>query len=60
MIGLLGSLIRHGVDGDADGDVLRPAREFDAYCGGNSSRNRRCIDRRRRPTYDAAVEQGLV
>jgi hypothetical protein len=29
MIGLLGSLIRHGVDGDADGDILRPAREFD-------------------------------
>jgi hypothetical protein len=29
MIGLLGSLIRHGVDGDSDGDVLRPAREFD-------------------------------
>jgi hypothetical protein len=29
MIGLLGSLIRHGVDGDSDGDVLRPARQFD-------------------------------
>ncbi len=29
MIGLLGSLIRHSVDGDSDGDVLRPSRQFD-------------------------------
>jgi hypothetical protein len=29
MIGLLGSLIRRGVDGDSDGDILRPARQFD-------------------------------
>jgi hypothetical protein len=29
MRGLLGTIIRHGVDGDSDGDVLRPSREFD-------------------------------
>jgi hypothetical protein len=29
MRGLLSTIIRRGVDGDADGDILRPAREFD-------------------------------
>lgn len=29
MRGLLGTIIRRGVDGDTDGDILRPARNFD-------------------------------
>src|SRR6202011_1599680 len=29
MRGLLGTIIRRGVDGDTDGDILRPARQFD-------------------------------
>jgi hypothetical protein len=29
MRGLLGNLIRRGVDGDTDGGILRPSREFD-------------------------------
>jgi len=29
MRGLLGTIIRRGVDGDTEGDILRPARQFD-------------------------------